>query len=177
MKNFMEKLKDFLYDATDYLLILAIIIGVGAIIGWRLDILFAKDMDKLNADSENPPVADLIISDEDLQSIDSNNSDSDGEEGTQNNTDEDDSSTNNGETTDGENVNDQEEIVTVVIPSGSLPPTIANILIEKGLIDDKMEFLIRSQELELDTKLKSGEFKIKKGTNLDELIKIIARYN
>lgn len=43
MKEFWEKLRDLLYDSTDYIIILAVIVGVVFIINWRLDGLFAKD--------------------------------------------------------------------------------------------------------------------------------------
>lgn len=185
MKNFVEKIKDFLYDATDYLLILVIIVGVAVVIGWRLDILFAKDMDNLDTANEKPPITDIVekennddkenISDDDIEN---NNTDVDTDSG-HNDTEQIDNNNDNNEDIDAEPNTDTEpkekEIVTVKVPSGSLPPTIANLLLEKGLIDNKMDFLIRSQELGLDTKLKSGEFNIEKGIALDELIKILAK--
>jgi hypothetical protein len=40
MKNFFEKLKDFIYDYIDFITVILVIILIGAIIFWRLDILF-----------------------------------------------------------------------------------------------------------------------------------------
>ncbi len=192
MKNFVEKIKDFLYDATDYVLILVIVVGVVAVIGWRLDILFAKDIDKSEGDHDKPPITSVdsdkkdddkgVIKTDDNENAEDNDTDEDADKdntGSKDdpNIDDNDSS----ESGDSDNDNNTEpkpntdEIVTVKIPSGSFPPAIANILLEKGLIDNKMDFLIKSQELKLDTKLKSGEFKIKKGTGLEELIKILAK--
>ncbi|SCG82956.1 hypothetical protein DW1_1385 [Proteiniborus sp. DW1] len=191
MKNFVEKIKDFLYDATDYLLILVIIVGVVAVIGWRLDILFAKDMDKTDEAHDKPPIVN-VTSDKKDNDTDSDKKDNDitdnndnmdsndkedniNQDETRDNTDnENDQNTDNNDE-DIDSKPDTDEIVIFKIPSGSFPPAIANILLEKGLIDNKMDFLIKSQELKLDTKLKSGEFKIKKGTDLEELIKILAK--
>lgn len=185
MKNFVEKIKDFLYDATDYLLILVIIVGVVAVIGWRLDILFAKDMDKPDGDHNKPPITSIASdekdNDRDIEKGDDENIENDDKV---DNIDEDENKDNTGNENDqNADKNDEdkdsepitEEIVIVKIPSGSFPPAIANILLEKGLIENKMDFLIKSQELKLDTKLKSGEFKIKKGIGLEELIKTLAK--
>lgn len=194
MRNFTEKLKDFLYDATDYVLILVIIVGVAVIIGWRLDILFAKDMDKHDIDNDKTTITNIVDNDKDSHNDKEkdNIDDSTNNDIEDNNVDIDNNNNNNIDTNDNEvdegnndSISDNdtiidtnpntEEIITLKIPSGSLPPTIANILLEKGLIDNKMDFLIKSQELKLDTKLKSGEFKIKKGTSLEELIKTLAK--
>lgn len=195
MRNFTEKLKDFLYDATDYVLILVIIVGVAVIIGWRLDILFAKDMDKHDIDNDKTTITNIVDNDKDSHNDkekdnidDSTNNDiEDNNVDIDNNNNNNNIDTNDNEVDEGNNdsISDNdtiidtnpntEEIITLKIPSGSLPPTIANILLEKGLIDNKMDFLIKSQELKLDTKLKSGEFKIKKGTSLEELIKTLAK--
>ncbi len=40
MKDSLERLKDILYNISDYLIMGAIVIVIGLIIGWRLDILF-----------------------------------------------------------------------------------------------------------------------------------------
>lgn len=183
MTNFIEKIKDFLYDAIDYVLILVIVIGVAAIIGWRLDILFAKDMDKHSAEDEPNNKPDIVLTDkkQDISKDNSNNEDSTEVVNEDNNQDTTENHETDADNTDSENPSNEnnpttsDEIITVKIPSGTLPPTIANILLEKGLIDNKMDFLIKSQELKLDTKLKSGEFQIKKGISLEELIKLLAK--
>ena len=74
-----------------------------------------------------------------------------------------------------ENKPDDSSIVKVNIPSGSLPGKIGIILEEKGLIASKDDFVEKSQELKLDTKLRSGDFEIKEGSSVEEILKIIAR--
>lgn len=67
------------------------------------------------------------------------------------------------------------EIVTVTIPSGSLSSKIGDILVDQGLVSSREEFVAKSQEMNLDTKLKSGSFEIEAGTSLENIIKIIAK--
>jgi len=193
MKNFIERIKDFLYDAIDFVLILVIIVAVAGVIGWRLDILFAKDMNKPpvenitdnnssngntvdgSNDSESKDNEDLTANEDTEDSKDNQTI----EEGVQNNNDngssEKDSSNDQDNSMTDTQDSQQGELVTVKIPKGSLPPTIANILLEKGLIENKMDFLKKFQELKLDTKLKSGEFKIERNSSLESIIKTLAK--
>lgn len=169
MKKLIEGIKDFFYDAIDYILIIFIIVAVVGVIGWRLDILFTKS--PINTTTEN----NVIVSDstdnndnmsmenveesENEQIVDQEKLESQDDESTQSN-----SYT--------EEV--PEEIIKVEIPSGSLATNIANILYNKGLIDDKNQFLFKAQELGLDRKLKSGTFNIKRNSSLETIIKTIA---
>lgn len=62
------------------------------------------------------------------------------------------------------------EKVTVVIPKGTNPPAIVNILSEYGLIDYREEVLARLESLE-DDQLPSGSFDLSLGLSADELLK------
>ncbi len=66
------------------------------------------------------------------------------------------------------------KIVEVVIPPGSLPSKIGEILVENDLVATSEEFISKSQEMNLDTKFKSGNYDIELGTSLENIIKIIA---
>jgi len=173
LKKFIEAIKDFLYDAVDYLLMFAIVLVVAGVIGWRLDILFAKDMDKTPISQEETEIKDTY--EEATEDIKDNTENTDDEVAS------DDESTTSSEenkpSEDSEKPTDQpsNEIITVKIPDGSLAHSIANILYDKGLISSKSDFLKTSQELKLDTKLKPGEFKISQGSSLETVIKTIAK--
>lgn len=65
--------------------------------------------------------------------------------------------------------------VTITIPSGTLPKGIGDILASAGLVESSEAFVKRLVELKLDTKLKSGEFKIKSGSNLDQVIQTLTK--
>ena len=154
MNKILEKAKDFFYDATDYILILVIVASVSGIIVWRLDLLFDKNSDGSLVNS------DVTVSENDKSSsnkkdeLSSDKTDSDLIE---------------------KEKDSKKGIVNISIPEGSLPPTIANILLENGLISDKYEFLKKSQDMGLDTKLRSGEYEINKNSSLEDIVKIIAR--
>ncbi|WMM26905.1 hypothetical protein RBU61_09595 [Tissierella sp. MB52-C2] len=156
MKKFYEVVKDILYDSIDYIIMIGIVGIVILIIGWRLDLLFAKDA--LDVSSHNIPI-------EDNTDKDSNqNSDNDNEEKPTDN----DNDKNNSEETNG-------QIIKITIPSGSLPSKIGSILEDNGLVSSKADFVLKAQELKLDTKLKSGNYEIKSNSSIEEILTILTK--
>lgn len=163
MRKLINAFRDFIYNITDYGLIISVVLIMMALLSWRFDILFNRSIvkeviastppeynfnetipDKANEDVENPEQI-------------ANNDENFNEE---------------------ENYNSENPVIaTVEIPQGSFPSKIGDILMNSNIIEDKSEFLDRSVELGLDTKLRSGTFEIAIGTNLDEVIKIIANAN
>jgi len=63
--------------------------------------------------------------------------------------------------------------IKVEIPKGSTGSGIATILLEKGLIASKDEFLDRVEEKGLVPKLRFGNFTIKTDSSVDQIISII----
>lgn len=160
MKTIINAIRDFIYNITDYGLIIVVIVVMVLILGWRFDILFNRGIEK-NAISDLPQ----IIAEEEY-----NNS-----KNPQTPDDPDDAE--NPEKPEGETPDTPAPsglIATVEIPEGSFPSSIAKILQSSNLISDTNEFLNRSVELGLDTKLRSGTYEIEVGTSLDDIIKIIA---
>lgn len=153
MSKFSEKVKDFMYDATDYVLIIAILLIVFVVITWRLDVLFAKNT--------NTPDGEKAAVEEDVDKNAEDDADKDSE----------------GKDTPAKEEEAAPEKVTFEIPEGSLPPTVANILFEKGLIEDKVTFLQKSRDMELDTAFRSGTYEVDSDINDEDLIKTIARQN
>lgn len=194
MRKLIEGMKDFIYDSVDYFIVLCVVLLVGAIIGWRLPQLFASDLDKYSEseiavstdESDNNEVSETdkntpkddsskTIEDNVIEVVedksDNSNSDNATDESNSNESNSNESSSNESSS----NVsNNNGETITVVIPSGSLSPKIADILKNKGLIDDTNEFLKKAKELKLDRKLRSGDFEIKQGSSLESIIKKIA---
>ncbi|KAF5052415.1 endolytic transglycosylase MltG [Sedimentibacter saalensis] len=160
MKTIINAIRDFIYNITDYGLIIVVIVVMVLILGWRFDILFNRGIEK-------DKLSDLpqIIAEEEY-----NNS-----KNPQTPDDPDDAE--NPEKPEGETPDTPAPsglIATVEIPEGSFPSSIAKILQSSNLISDTNEFLNRSVELGLDTKLRSGTYEIEVGTSLDDIIKIIA---
>jgi hypothetical protein len=162
MKTIINAIRDFIYNITDYGLIIIVIVVMAAILGWRFDILFNRGIEK-DAISDLPQIIaeDEYDDSKDPQSPDdSNNPGSEDTENPENETP---------DTTAPSGL-----IATIEIPDGSFPSKIAQILQSSNLINDTEEFLNRSVELGLDTRLRSGKYEIEVGTSLDDIIKIIA---
>lgn len=171
MKKFFESLKDFLYDSVDYIIVLSILGIVVIIIGWRIDLLFANDVlsdigkagQVVDDNIDDTPTEDDVekeILENDIDEITDIKDNNDTIENPDNNKDE---------------VVEEPVVVKVSIPSGSLPSTIGSILEDKGLIISKNDFVEKSQELKLDTKLKSGDFNISTDSSIEEIIYIISK--
>lgn len=163
MKKFKEKVKDFLYDAIDYIIILAVIAIVAGIIGWRLDILFAKD-----TGIKTTPKNKIETS---KQSNNSNDADTTPDNNSQDNS----NVSQNNKNNNSENSSSSAQTINVVIPEGTLCPKIADILLQKGIIKDKKEFLAKASELKLDTKLKSGEYHLSPSSSLEDILKTLSK--
>lgn len=148
MNKVIEKVRDLFYDTTDYILVLIIIATVTGIIAWRLDSLFDKGSKSHSSNSTEISTSSSYNDNE----KDKKNSDLIEKE-----------------------KNKQKGVIHIVIPEGTLPNSIATILLDYGVISDKFEFLKKSQELGLDTKFRSGEYDINKNSSLEEIIRIIAR--
>ena len=165
MKSFFEKLKDVLYDCMDYIIMTLIIIGVILIINWRLGGLFARDaIGELPLEIPNNTIQDKStsnhISKPDNGIIEENNIDE-------------------GDREEDNRAKDDEEYEDIVIkldiPPGSSSTSIAKILFSNDLIEDEDDFINRTVELGMDTKLKFGEFKIPKDSSYDEILNIITK--
>lgn len=153
MKNFLEKAKDILYDSIDYIIMLAIIVAVVFVIGWRLDVLFADD-------AHEPDNEDTVIVDNSTRPEPNDNMHKPND-------------VDNPDTEDNpENV--KNEVVNIKIPDGSLPDRIGNILVENGIISSSKDFVTKAIELNLETKLRSGSFDIPKDSSVEQIVKIIA---
>lgn len=166
VKNFIEKLKDLLYDGIDYIVMVFIIVTVVLIINWRLDGLFAKDAVD---DIVNKPTNEIE------NNLDDENRHTNIEENPNNDVI-DNRNKNTGDN--GQNNIDAEEIkelVKITIPSGTLPPEIGDILVANGLINNKNEFLNKVIELKMETKLKSGEYEIERGLSIEDIIGILTK--
>ena len=165
MKKFWEGLKDILYDSTDYFIMIAIVGMVVFIIGWRLDLLFADNV------IDTKPVNNIIA-----EKGKPSNQEPEKEKSNQDKV----------ETTipkvevhipkkEDVVVSDQSKTIKIVIPAGSLPSSIGSILESNGLVSSKAEFVQKSQDMKLDTKLKSGNYDIKADTPIEDLVRLLTK--
>lgn len=196
-----DKTKDLLFNTIDYVVMIVIILGIVVILGHKFELLFNKgkvDSEVAQTDESNPEVN---ITNEDLnnneENVDNNvnvdaNTDSDVDtntdensesteidltENTEENTDTNETEENNNEDSKPADTTPQAtgEEVKITIPNGTLPGGIGEILASQGLVSSKEDFINKAVELQLDRKLRSGEFTFKKGQSLEEIIRTIAK--
>lgn len=195
MNNFIESLKDMVYEAVDYIMILGIVVVVGLIIGWRLDILFKEDLnsdnvasikvEESNEDTGSPNIESNHIksetSEEEIIKESNRNLDkieketTEEKKSTQSKISKENSEGLSESKTEEKTNNKNSQIISIEIPSGSNSTDIANILLSNGLISSFKEFNDKSEELGLSTKLKAGKFNIESDASLEEILNIITK--
>ncbi len=67
----------------------------------------------------------------------------------------------------------EEQNVIIVIESGTNSEAIADNLIKSKLLDNKQEFLNRLRELNKESNVQIGSFKIPRGSSIDKIIETI----
>lgn len=173
MKRLLEWLKDILYDSIDYIIMIGIIGVVVFIIGWRLDLLFANDAldlpqkNEIVVDNNTDKDTEPTLNDQENGQVIEENNEVEPEDKVVENVPE--------EVKDPIDKTENNKIIKIVIPAGSLPSKIGSILESNNLVSSKNDFVQKSQELKLDTKLKSGEYNITSGSTIEEILKIITK--
>lgn len=184
MKSIIEKIQDILYDYFDYVVMFTIVVAVIAVIGWRLDVLFAKDASDIVPETQ--VVTELPNTDETNEDLPSDDEPTPPEDDvaevpnhetpvTEEPIVEAPVETSPIENTPVETPAKPAENIKISIPAGSLPGKIASILADKGLIDNSKNFIAKAVELKLDTKLKSGDYRIVKGSSYEEILKVLTK--
>ncbi len=184
MKSFWEKLKDMLYDGVDYIIMIAIVVGVILIINWRLDGLFAesntetspKPSETITENKSNHD--DSTDSKEAEESNDSKPSDDEKKDEAKDKNSSDtkkEDEAKNSNSSDTEDKKESNIIIEVDIPAGSASSNIGDILVSKGLIKEKGEFLKKLTESNLETKLRHGKYKIPENSSLEEILNILTK--
>lgn len=163
MKKFFESLKDILYDGIDYIMMILVILVVALIINWRLGGLFTKD----NMDVPSSKTQSETTQSKNIQKEESNTK-KDYEHDLENDNEK-------LEDVDSQEKIDSQEVVKITIPPGSLPSKIGSILEDNGLVEDKNTFVQKAIDLNLETKLKYGDFEISKNSSMEEILNILTK--
>lgn len=67
------------------------------------------------------------------------------------------------------------EKITIRIESGATSERVANLLKDAGLVKDAQKFIERLEALDKTSRLKAGEFTVRKGMSMDELIETLTQ--
>ncbi len=171
----LEKFKDLLYEISDLLLAIVILLIMSSVITWQVSdsMAFSEQNDEVNvgyvdnSTSEDLPVQDDINKPQDDTIIVEDNDDTNVDHGDISET---------GKPEEDSIKKDYAKPITKItieIPSGTPGIGIAKILKDNNLIEDTSSFVARVEELNLAVKLKSGTYKIDSNTSLDDIIYII----
>ncbi len=155
----LEKLKDILYEFSDVLLAIIIILLLSTIITWKITDSLAYSKEKNFLFKQNS-----IHQKSEKHSKKSNATTS--VKKTESNEKQ-------------KNIQNKPSAATVqvIIDSGTPGEDIAEILKRQNLIKDTHTFIARIEQRQLASKLKFGTFEIKTGSSLDEIINIITKQN
>jgi hypothetical protein len=154
----MEKIKDYLYDISDILISLVLVAVIAISITYKITDAFTIKI--FNPEEEIViPVSEQIPDNEETVIIDPEEPSSETE-------------------TPSESV-DPIEVgpatkVSFEIKRGMTGYNIANLLLEKNLIDEVNDFIQRVEEMGLGSKLRSGTFNVPSTIPMDDLINIIS---
>ncbi len=165
----MEKVKDFLYDISDFVFSLLIILIIFLVVSWKLtDTMqvswftnIGRDDVAVEFNDESTPTLDDIGTTPGDTVIDITP-----EETTPDETTPPDDTT--------ENTVVEIKDVTFVIEPGSPGFKIATNLESEGLIESVDVFIQKLDELNLGNKLRAGNFKLNTGMTVEEIIKSLA---
>lgn len=154
MNNKKETFQDFIHDSIDFIMIFIIIIIVGSIINWRLNLLFQKSEATIETSSK-------IEESSDKSSIKDNNLESSNSIFKENKTQ--------------EKYIENKSPITITIPTGSDTKSIGDILSNHGLISDSNDFISKCESMGISTKLKSGKYEINPNESLENIIETLIK--
>lgn len=154
----MDKLKDIIYDYTDLILSLLVVLAIVFIIGTNFT-FFDQNLSGLVGSSDNGNSSDnqsLTPVDEDDEEDVSDN--------VREESNEDDGNTEPSEET---------ETVRIQIPQGASASQIGDILQTNELVDSSSEFVESTENLNVSHRLRPGTFDIPRDATLREMIQIL----
>ena len=182
----MDKLKDFIYEISDLIfggavLLIIILISTYQLHGW-FNISLPENIEKiipistgndLNSTETNTEIAQNNSSSEDTNKVPEASNDATNE----NEAPKEDNTNNTSSDTQTENKSAQAEVTirNISIAPGSSSDKVANALYENNIISSKENFISRLIELNAETKIKAGTFRIPSNASLDEVIKIVTQ--
>lgn len=160
----MDKFKDIIYETSDLIfgltvLIFIIVISTYQLHGW-FNISMPKNLEQMMPASNTE---DVVIN-SNVETIDDPPVEI--------------APTKPQEPTDTEEVQTEEPPITmrnIAIAPGSSSDKVANALYENNIINSKQAFITRLIELKSETKIKAGSFSIPSNSSIEEVIKIITQ--
>ena len=176
----MEKLKDFLYDITDFLLGLSIIFIMILVISFKVTDSFSLSLKSI-INNDTPSQKELVENENSNTNIEqivikpntddtSENSNTNIEQNYNSDNAENENSSNLNREDNSSNQEVELKEIKLNVKSGTTGYGIAKLLKEKNLIADTQSFISRVEKRELGSKLRSGEFLLTNKDSMDQII-------
>lgn len=176
----MEKIKDILYDLSDVILAIVIVLIMSGILSWKVTNSMAFNISGLLDKDQNSftQVATSTSDEKEPLNIEKINIKPSVEENTTPEVNEEDKKDETEQVSEtSEETTKEAQTIEITIKSGTTGYGIAKELQQNQLIGDTSTFIKRVQELELGNKLQQGTFTLKTDQSLDEMIYILAGKN
>lgn len=150
-----SRIRDFFYNVSDYMIVILVIAAVIAVLAWRLDLLFSKDAEIPKRETKTEQSSE-VQKDKPLEE----NGATAGQ-GTAQQTE--------------QAAGDQPpQEVSFSIPENSTLEQVSNMVYEKGLVSSSGDFYNKVYELGLQDSIKPGNYTVKMGMSLDDMVKMMA---
>lgn len=179
----MEKIKDLLYDLSDVVLSIIIVVLIFGVVSWKIsDVMKVPGVSVAQGENTYASVTDEVANDNKIEIITVDTSDdTDAEINASDTSGTDESATNDSTTDTSSDSSDAKPVpvkktftISIEIPSGTTGFGISKILKSNGLISDTNEFLQLATKLELVNKMRSGTYQFSSDMTMEQMIKKLA---
>lgn len=171
----MEKIKDLLYDLSDVILSLIIVVLIFGVVTWKIsDIMKVPGISVAQSENTYVSVDKETSSDNKIEviTVDPNSETTASSETTSDTTSTTVDTTTT--TTDAKPVPTKKVFaITIEVPSGTTGFGISKILKSNGLITDTNEFLQVATNLELVNKMRSGTYDLSSDMTMEQMIRVL----
>ncbi len=194
----LEKIKDILYDLSDFLLMFVIVAVIILSISSIMSSTFGIDLqnnastniakDKVSKVDKEPNTEVTKPKEDEKTNSEETDNTADNQTDSSNTTDEKDKKDNNATTTDNTTTNQEnnedsttdnttangeKKEITFTITQGTTPRDLSKSLKDQNIISDSQKFLLLLVEKKLDTKIRTGTFKLKTNMTNQEVLDVI----
>lgn len=175
----MDKFKDFVYNVSDVLVTILIILIAALLISWRVSAIVHYP-DKLHSEQDNYSAAqdDEDKDDQDNGKKDDKDSDKDTNDDKNSGKDSDDNSDDkdpDSSDKDDDKTDATSKSYSITVMDNESAGEIAKNLVEIGIISDTKEFLDAVKIAGAEKKLRSGTFDFPPGCTADQIVEIMTR--
>ncbi len=164
----MDKFKDFIYNVSDVLVTILIILIAALLISWRVSAIVHYP-DKVHSEQGN--YSSVVQDDEDEDKDDRENQDNDKKSGKDSDDNDNDKNTDDSD----DKTDTTAKSYSITVTDNESAGEIAQNLVDIGIISDKKEFLDAVKIAGAETKLKSGTFDFPPDCTAEQIVALMTK--